>query len=97
MPSPTVEGIPLKERIVTIASASGLHARPAKIFTSAAAGTGVKIAKADGAPVDASSILRVMGLALAHGDTVTLSIDHSDDAALERLADLLATDLDAEK
>jgi phosphocarrier protein len=87
----------MKYRTVVVASASGLHARPAKAFTSAAAGTGVKIAKGDAAPVDAASILRVMSLGVGHGDTVTLSVEGDDDSALDTLAELLATDLDAEK
>ncbi|MFV0252750.1 MAG: HPr family phosphocarrier protein [Beutenbergiaceae bacterium] len=84
----------MKERTVVIASASGLHARPAKLFTTAAAGTGVKIAKGEDEPVDAASILRVMSLGIAHGDTVVLSGE--DESALDSLADLLAKDLDAE-
>ncbi|MEU2686881.1 HPr family phosphocarrier protein [Streptomyces hygroscopicus] len=84
----------MNERTVVVASASGLHARPAKIFATAAAGTGVKIARGSGTPVDASSILRVMALGIAHGDTVTLSTD-GDESALDSLAALLATDLDA--
>jgi phosphocarrier protein len=43
--------------------------------------------------VDADSILAVMTLGAAHGDTVTLTAD--DEATLDSLAELLATDLDA--
>jgi len=84
----------MKERTVAVASAQGLHARPAQVFTKAAAGSGVKIAKGDGEAVDASSILRVMALGVGHGDTVTLSLDGDDESALDHLAALLATDLD---
>ncbi|HEY0188073.1 MAG TPA: HPr family phosphocarrier protein [Cellulomonas sp.] len=85
-------------RTVTIASRSGLHARPAAIFAQAAgsAGVPVTIAPVGGAPVDASSVLRVMALGLGHGAEVELSADGPDaEPALDRLAALLATDLDA--
>lgn len=84
----------MSTREVIIGSASGLHARPARIFTQAAAGTGVRIAKGDSVPVEAASILRVMALGAARGDVVTLIGD--DDATLDSLADLLSRDLDDE-
>ncbi|GAA1073528.1 HPr family phosphocarrier protein [Nocardiopsis composta] len=83
---------------VTIASAVGLHARPAGLFVKAAAATGVPvtIAKQGGAPVDARSLLGVMALGAGHGDTVTLTAEgEGADAALAELADLLGRDLDA--
>jgi phosphotransferase system HPr (HPr) family protein len=81
-------------RDVTIASAVGLHARPAALFVQAveASGAEVTITK-QGRTVDADSILGVMTLGAAHGDVVTLEAD--DEAVLESLAALLATDLDA--
>ncbi len=88
----------MAQRSVVVASQVGLHARPAKLFTSAASAAGVKvtIAKAGGPPVDASSILRVMALAVKHGDEVTLEAEgEGADAVLDHLAGLLATDLDA--
>jgi phosphocarrier protein len=79
-------------------SASGLHARPASRFTQAAAATGqpVTIGR-DGQPgVMASSILMVMSLGLQHGEEVVLSADDAAaEAALDELAALLGTDLDA--
>lgn len=86
----------MRTRSVIVASSSGLHARPARLFAAAAAGTNVKIAKQDTDPVDASSILRVMSLGVAHGDEVTLSVEGDDTTALDALADLLAQDLDAQ-
>ncbi len=82
-------------RDVTIASAVGLHARPAALFVQAveASGAEVTLTKGD-RTVDADSILAVMTLGAAHGDTVTLTAD--DEAVLDSLADLLARDLDAE-
>jgi len=88
----------MSERRVVVASTVGLHARPAALFTKAATQTGVPvtIAKADGAPVDARSILLVLTLGVGHGDEVVLSAEGDGaDEALDALAALLATDLDA--
>ena len=88
----------MAERTVVVASQVGLHARPAKLFTQAAAAAGLKvtIAKGDGPAVDAGSILRVMALAVKHGDEVTIAAEgEGADEALDRLAEMLATDLDA--
>ncbi len=86
-------------RSVAIASAVGLHARPAALFVQAATATGlpVTIAKAGGSPVDARSILAVMALGAKHGEEVTLSAEGDDaDTKLDGLVELLARDLDAE-
>ncbi len=85
-------------RTVTVGSTSGLHARPAAMFTKAAIATGVPllIGKPDGDQVDATSLLLVMTLGVGPGDQVVLtSPDEAADAVLDELADLLATDLDA--
>ncbi|WP_250446587.1 HPr family phosphocarrier protein [Actinotalea sp. C106] len=90
----------MAQRTVVVASGVGLHARPAKLFTQAAAGTGlgVTIAKGDGPAVDATSILRVMALGVKHGEEVTISAEGDGaDEALDGLVELLATDLDAVK
>ncbi len=81
-------------REVTIASAVGLHARPAALFVQAveASGAEVTITKGD-RTVDADSILAVMTLGAGHGDVVTL--EAADESVLDSLAALLATDLDA--
>ncbi|PWD51751.1 HPr family phosphocarrier protein [Serinibacter arcticus] len=84
----------MAERTVVVASAQGLHARPAKIFTQAAAGKGATIAKDGGTPIDAASILRVMALGVKNGESVTITAD--DEAVVAELAQLLETDLDAE-
>lgn len=86
-------------RTVQIGSAHGLHARPAKLFAQAAkeAGIPVTIAKGDGAPVNAASILAVIAQGIEQGDQVTVTADGDDaDAVVERLATLLTTDHDAE-
>ncbi|TQJ32761.1 HPr family phosphocarrier protein [Microbacterium sp. SLBN-146] len=93
--------MPPLTRTVRIGSSHGLHARPAKMFAQAAKETGVPItiAKDAGAPVNAASILGVIALGIEQGDYVTLTIDGGGDGAeavLDRLAELLATDHDAE-
>lgn len=86
-------------RTVRIGSSHGLHARPAKLFAQAAkaAGIPVTIAKDAGTPVNAASILGIIALGLEYGDYVTLTADgDTSEATLERLAELLTTDHDAE-
>jgi phosphocarrier protein HPr len=88
------------ERTVTIASSVGLHARPAALFVQAAAATGllVQISKTGVEPVDARSILSVMGLGAKCGEEVLLSADGDGaDAALDGLVALLSRDLDAQE
>ncbi|GAA3805009.1 HPr family phosphocarrier protein [Cellulomonas soli] len=89
----------MAQRTVVVASRVGLHARPAMLFTQAAAATGlpVTIARPGGEPVDATSILYVMGLGVPSGEEVTLAAEGDGaDAALDGLVTLLATDLDAQ-
>ncbi|RNE63935.1 HPr family phosphocarrier protein [Cryobacterium tepidiphilum] len=86
------------ERTVRIGSTHGLHARPAKLFTQAAAASGatVRIAKAGGKAVNAASILGVISLGIDHGDDVTLSVDGDNaEAVLDELEAFLAADHDA--
>jgi len=85
-------------RVVAVASAVGLHARPASIFARAAAQqpAAVTIALEGGEPVDAASILSVMSLGAGHGDVVTLEADGDGaEESLNALAALLTQDLDA--
>jgi phosphocarrier protein len=86
-------------RSVIIASAVGLHARPASIFVQAANATGldVEIGRPGEEPVDATSILGVMSLGAGHGDEVVLTAEgEGADAALDDLVALLSRDLDTE-
>jgi phosphocarrier protein len=95
---PAAKEHPVPHRTVTIASSVGLHARPASVFAREVAATGVpvQIARPGASPVDAASLLLVMGLGLQHGEPVEIAAEGDGaDAALDRLADLLATDLDA--
>ncbi|QNP69743.1 HPr family phosphocarrier protein [Streptomyces roseirectus] len=87
----------MAERRVTIGWAEGLHARPASLFVRAATATGVPvtIAKAGGSPVNAASMLAVLGLGAQGGEEVVLTADaEGADAALDRLAKLVSEGLD---
>ncbi len=89
----------MAQRTAVVGSSVGLHARPAALFVQAAARqpVRVKIAKAGGDPVDARSILSVLGLDARNGDEVVLTAEgQGDQAALDELAALLERDLDAE-
>ena len=89
----------MAEKTVTVGSSVGLHARPAALFVQAAARqpVKVKIAKAGGDPVDARSILLVLGLDARGGEEVVLSAEGDGaEQALEELATVVATDHDAE-
>jgi phosphocarrier protein HPr len=85
------------ERIVTIASAQGLHARPAALFVQAVTSSGLKVQLTKGdKTLNAASILGVISLGIAHGDQITLSTEGDNaDLVLDHLATLLATDHDA--
>ena len=89
----------MAQRQATIASSSGLHARPAKLFVTAVQEKGIPItiSTGDGPELDAGSILSLMGLGAAKGTVVTLTSDaEGAEKALDELVALLETDLDAE-
>lgn len=91
--------VTMMERTVKIASASGLHARPAAIFAEEAGKqpASVTIEKVGGSPVQAASILMLMTLGAGHGDEVTLRAEgEGAEESVNALADLLENDLDAE-
>lgn len=87
------------QRVVTVGSASGLHARPARLFVEAAKAVPVDVtlAVAGKKPARAKSILAVLALGAEQGTEVTLSADDAEgaQAAVDELADILASDLDA--
>ncbi|MDO5743763.1 MAG: HPr family phosphocarrier protein [Micrococcaceae bacterium] len=91
----------MAERIATIASRVGLHARPAAIFAEAAGDQPLEVTIAlENEPaedaLDASSILSLMGLGAAHGTKVVLRAEgEGAEAVLETLAGILETDHDA--
>ena len=88
----------MAQRTVTIASAVGLHARPAALFVRAASETGldIGIGRLGEEAVDATSILAVMALGATHGEEVVLTAEGDGaDPALDGLVALLSRDLDA--
>jgi len=90
----------MPERTVVVASASGLHARPAALFVKAAKAQAatVRLRVGDRPAVDARSILAVLAQRVKQGTEVTLQAEgEGAEAALDELADLLARDLDAEE
>jgi phosphocarrier protein HPr len=93
------QGEEMAERTATIASSSGLHARPAKLFVQAVQSkpVPVTIAVPGGPDLNAGSILSLMGLGASQGTVVTLKAEGAGaEQALDELVGLLETDLDAE-
>jgi phosphocarrier protein HPr len=87
----------MPERTVVVVSSVGLHARPASLFSQAAARSGVAVTLTaeSGKSVNAASILGVLSLGIGHGEQVTISSDaEGADAALDMLAEILSTELD---
>lgn len=88
----------MTEHRVLVGSEVGLHARPAALFVKAAGAqpTPVTIGKVGGDPVDARSILSVIGLDARGGDEVVLRAEGPDaEQALRELADIVATNHDS--
>ncbi len=87
----------MAERTVSIASAHGLHARPASLFVQAVTASGLGVELSKGAKtLNAASILGVISLGIEQGDQVTLRAEGDNaEAVLEELAAFLATDHDA--
>jgi len=83
------------ERIVTLASKSGLHARPAAVFVQRAKEfrSQIMLSKND-KTVNGKSILSVLTLGAEKGDQVLLKVNGEDaEVAVEKLASLLEEDL----
>jgi len=72
----------MKEIKYTITDPEGIHARPAGLLVKEANQftSSIKISK-DGSPVDAKRIFAVMGLAAKQGQTITITVDGSDEQA----------------
>jgi phosphocarrier protein HPr len=88
----------MAQRTTTIASAVGLHARPAAIFSKAvAAATDHTVSlTTKGKTIDARSILSILSLSIGHGDEVTIDVEGAEaDRVADELQQILATDLDA--
>lgn len=88
----------MTSRTATIASAHGLHARPAALFVQAVNDSGLTVnIEKDGRDAPAGSILGVISLAINQGDVVTVTADGDGaDEVLDRLVAFLETDHDAE-
>ncbi|WP_323987611.1 HPr family phosphocarrier protein [Microbacterium plantarum] len=88
----------MAERTATIASSSGLHARPAKLFVQEVQSKGVPvtIAVESGPDLNAGSILSIMGLGASQGSVVTLKAEgEGAEKALDELVAFLEIDHDA--
>lgn len=89
----------MPQREVTVGSSVGLHARPAALFVQAAAAqpVQVRVGKPGSDLVDARSILSVLSLDARGGDAIVLEAEGTGaEEALDALAALVATDLDAD-
>ncbi|WP_299952946.1 HPr family phosphocarrier protein [uncultured Modestobacter sp.] len=86
----------MPSKTVTVGSAVGLHARPAALIAEAVSKSGVPVTLATpgGNPIDAGSPLMIMTLGAKQGTEVVVSSD--DEAVLGQIADMVASDLDAE-
>ncbi|MBX9717485.1 MAG: HPr family phosphocarrier protein [Microbacteriaceae bacterium] len=87
----------MAERTLAVASAHGLHARPAALFVKAVTDSGCTVELQKGErTINAASILGVVSLGIEHGDEVTLRVEgEGADAVLETLAAFLEKDHDA--
>jgi phosphocarrier protein HPr len=79
----------MPETTVTLRNASGLHARPAKIFARAAASSSAEVSvEKDGRRVNAKSVLSLLTLDCHQGDEILIGVDG--DGAEATLAELVA-------
>ena len=86
----------MPSKTVTVGSAVGLHARPAALIAEAVSKSGVPVTLATpgGNPIDGGSPLMIMTLGAKQGTEVVVSSE--DEAVLGRIADMVASDLDAD-
>ena len=69
----------MPEATVTLMNASGLHARPAKIFARAAAAAAADVSvEKDGRRVNAKSVLSLLTLDCHQGDEIVISVEGDD-------------------
>jgi phosphocarrier protein HPr len=79
----------MPEATVTLQNATGLHARPAKIFARAAAASAADVSvEKDGRSVNAKSVLSVLTLDCHQGDEILIRVEGDDAEAT--LAELVA-------
>lgn len=81
----------MPEATVTLRNATGLHARPAKIFARAAASSAADVfVEKDGRRVNAKSVLSVLTLDCHQGDEILISVEgEGADATLAELVALV--------
>jgi phosphocarrier protein HPr len=86
----------MPSQTVSVGSRVGLHARPAAVIAEAVgkAGVPVTLNTPGGAPIDAGSPLMIMTLGAKQGAEVVVTTDDAE--VLDRIAGLVAQDLDAE-
>ena len=86
----------MPSKTVAVGSSVGLHARPAALIAEAVTKSGVPVTLATpgGNAIDAGSPLMIMTLGAKQGTEVVVSSD--DEAVLGTIADMVATDLDAD-
>lgn len=85
----------MAERRVTVGAEVGLHARPVAVFVKAAgnAPADVTVAREEGEPVDAKSMLAVLGLDVRGGEEIVLRAEgEGAEQALEQLAEVAAAE-----
>ena len=79
----------MPEATVLLRNASGLHARPAKVFAKAASATSAQVlVEKGGREVNAKSVLSVLTLDCHQGDEIVIRV--TGDGAEETLAELVA-------
>ena len=85
----------MPEATVTLRNASGLHARPAKVFAKAAASSPADVAvMKDGREVNAKSVLSVLTLDCHQGDEIVIRTGgEGSDEALAELVRLVESGL----
>ncbi|MDF2771786.1 MAG: ptsI [Geminicoccaceae bacterium] len=89
---------PVTSAPIVVASATGLHARPAAVVAATARrfAADVRLVKEDGQEANARSVVSVMTLEVGHGDAVRVVARGRDaQAAVDAISEMLATDLDA--
>jgi phosphocarrier protein HPr len=87
------------EARVTLRNASGLHARPAKIFSRVAAASAADVSvEKDGRRVNAKSVLSLLTLDCHQGDEILIVVDgEGAEAALSELVALVEAKLGEEE
>lgn len=85
----------MPERTVTLVNATGLHARPAKVFAEAVTKSGTKVTVTKGdTSVNARSVLSILTLDCHAGDQITIAVEgEGAEDALDALVALVESGL----